>query len=96
MEEVLDHISKELTEKESKTILINLGINDDDPQREFADKLKDIPWFDLKEELELEGRNDIVKYVKKNTLITRGKCLGLLDCFKPALKESVFDFIVFY
>ena len=75
MEEVLEHISKELTEKESKKLLRNLGI-DDDPQREFSGKLEDIPWLNLKKELELLGRKDIVKYIKDNTLISKGNtCL---------------------
>ena len=73
MKEVLDYISNKLTEKESKTILRKLGIKDDDPQREFSEKLEEIPWLDLKKELQFLGRNDIVKYIKKNTLITRGK-----------------------
>ena len=83
MEEVLDHISKELTEEESKKLLRNLGIDDDgtkklkdiswfDPQKEFSEKLEDLPWLNLKKELELLGRKDIVKYIKNNTLITKG------------------------
>ena len=82
MEEFLDHISKELTEKESKKLLRNLGIDDDDPPKGFSEKLEDIPWLNLKKELELLGRNDIVKYIKDNTLITKGK-IDDSCCRKP-------------
>ena len=76
MEEVLQHISKELTEKESKKLLRNLRIDDNDPQKAFSGKLEDIPWLNLKKELELLGRKDIVKYIKDNTLISKGNtCL---------------------
>ena len=73
MEEVLDHVSKELTIKESQKLLRNLGFNDVDPQNAFSEKLEDIPWLSLKKELELLGRSDIVKYIKEKTLITKGK-----------------------
>ena len=73
MEEVLDHISKELMEKESKKLLRNLGFNDDDPQIAILGKLEDIPWLNVKKELELLGRSDIVKYIKEKTLITKSK-----------------------
>ena len=68
----MEYISKELTEKESEKLLKNLGINDHDPQREFSEKLEDVPWFDLKKELEMMGRDDIIDHIKKKTLITKG------------------------
>ena len=72
MDEVLDHISKELTEKQSKKLLKNLGGDDDDTQKAFLERLENIPWLNLKKELESMGRNDIVKYIKEKTLITKG------------------------
>ena len=72
MKEVLDHISKELTEKESKILLRNLGICHDDSQTEFSDKLENIPWLNLKKELEVMGKDEIIDYIKKETLITKG------------------------
>ena len=72
LEEVLNHISKELTEKESKKLLRNLGIDDDDPQKEFSEKLEDVPWLNLKKQLEKMGKDEIIDHIKKNTLITQG------------------------
>ena len=72
MDEVLDYISKKLTEKESKKLLRNLGINEDDSQKEFSEKLEDIPWLNLKKELEIMEKDEIIDHIKKKTLITRG------------------------
>ena len=71
MEEVLGHISQELSEKESKRLLRNLQI-DDDLQKEFSEKLEDIPWLDVKMELEMMGKDKIIDYIQKKTLITKG------------------------
>ena len=73
VKEALDHISKTITENESRELLKNLGIDDDgDPKKDLATKLQDEKWSDIKRELEVIGRHDIVKYIKENTFITKG------------------------
>ena len=72
MEEVLNHISTELTEVDLKKLLKNLGLADDIQKKDILDKLEDVPWFDLKRELEIIDKGDIVTYIQRNTLITKG------------------------
>eukprot|EP00111_Clytia_hemisphaerica_P021123 TCONS_00062222-protein len=71
LKKVLDHISKELGIEERKTLLKKLGIEADNPRKEFSEQLEDITWSEIKKELEVLERNDIVKYIKKNTLLTK-------------------------
>ncbi|XP_066926433.1 uncharacterized protein [Clytia hemisphaerica] len=72
LDEVLDHISKKLTFKESKKLLRNLQIADGDPNKEVSEKLEDVPWFKIKNMLELLGKYEIIDHIKKNTFITQG------------------------
>ena len=72
MDEVLEYIFKELTEKESEKLLRNLRVDDDDPQKGFSEKLEEIPWLTLKKELEILGKDEIIDHIKKKTLITKG------------------------
>uniref|UniRef100_A0A7M5XI15 NACHT domain-containing protein n=2 Tax=Clytia hemisphaerica TaxID=252671 RepID=A0A7M5XI15_9CNID len=72
LEEVLDYISKKLTHEESKKLLKSLGIDDNGSQEEMSKKLENIAWFDLKKELEMIGKDDIIDHIKKKTLITKG------------------------
>ncbi|XP_066929390.1 uncharacterized protein [Clytia hemisphaerica] len=72
LEEVLDYISKKLTHEESKKLLKSLGIDDNGSQEEMSKRLENIAWFDLKKELEMIGKDDIIDHIKKKTLITKG------------------------
>ena len=73
MDEVLHFISKRLNEKDASKLLKNLRI-EDDPALTLAEKLEDVPWFDLKRELEMVRRGDLlVEQIQQNTLITKGK-----------------------
>ena len=73
MDEVLHFISKRLNEKDASKLLKNLRI-EDDPAMTLAEKLEDVPWFDLKRELEMVRRGDLlVEQIQQNTLITKGK-----------------------
>ncbi|XP_066926046.1 uncharacterized protein [Clytia hemisphaerica] len=72
VKEALDHISKNITENESRELLKNLGIDDDgDPLKDLVTKLEDEKWLDIKRELEVIGRRDVVKQIQENTLITK-------------------------
>ena len=69
---MLEYVSEELTEKESEKLLKNFRIDDDDPQKDLLERLEGIPWLNLRKELEMMGRNDIIDHIKKKTLITKG------------------------
>ncbi|XP_066911190.1 uncharacterized protein [Clytia hemisphaerica] len=72
VKEALDHISNNITENESRKLLKNLGIVDDgDPLKDRVTKLEDEKWLDIKRELEVIGRRDVVKHIKEKTLITK-------------------------
>ncbi|XP_066915032.1 uncharacterized protein [Clytia hemisphaerica] len=73
LDEVLEYISQELTEKESKKLLRQLRITDDNSQRRFSESLEDISWLDLKRELHVMEKYELVDHIIKKTLITKGR-----------------------
>ena len=74
-DQVLHYLSRELNDEASKRLLKNLGI-EDDPELTLTEKLEDVAWVQLRRELEmLEGGEDLVECIQRNTLITKGKAL---------------------
>ena len=81
VKEALNHISKSITENESRELLKNLGIDNDDGDllKDLASKLEDERWADIKRELEVTGRRNVVNYIEENTLITKGNFHGSIS-----------------
>ena len=72
LREVFDIIERNLDKDHQQKLLQRLKINLDGGNLVFSQKLENIPWNDIKLQLELTGRKDIVELITKNTLITEG------------------------
>ena len=68
--EVFDIIERNLNKDQQQKLLRRLGIPLDGGNLVFPQKLENIPWNEIKLQLELMRRNDVVELITKNTLIT--------------------------
>ena len=85
----MELICGELGQEDGEELAIQLGLsfNEDEP---LQDQLKTVPWPRLKEELELIEKTDLIKTIKKTTLITKGIFMK-----KFIKKIHIFEKIVF-
>ena len=72
LKEVLDIIERKLDKNQQQKLLQRLRINFDGRNLVFSQKLENSPWIEIKEQLGLMGRNDIVERIRQDTLITEG------------------------
>ncbi|XP_066926282.1 E3 ubiquitin-protein ligase DZIP3-like [Clytia hemisphaerica] len=69
LEEVLQKIEQLLTDQEHRRLLKNLGIEYEEGMT-IQELLESVPWKDLKKELEMMRRYNVVEHIQKTTLIT--------------------------
>ena len=72
---MINTIERNLDEVQQRKLLQELRINSDEENLVFSQKLENIPWNQMKLQLELLERSDVVKIITKNTLITKGNYL---------------------
>ena len=82
-------ICDELEQKDGEELAIQLGLSCNKDET-LQDQLKNVPWSRLKQELELIGKTDLIKTIKKTTLITKGIFMK-----KFIKKIHIFEKIVF-
>ena len=63
-------ISDALVEKELEELLSQLGLVK--REESYDERIKYVPWVRIKSELELLGKDDLIKKIKNTTLITKG------------------------
>ena len=78
LQEVIDIIERNLDEAQQQKLLKGLGINSEEENLMFSQKLENIPWDKIKLQLELLGRNDVVDMITQNALITKSNYLRFL------------------
>ena len=79
LKEVIDIIEKNLDKFQQQKLLQRLGVNLEEENLVFSKKLENTPWKDIKLQLELLGRCDVVSMITKNTLITKGTILKIIS-----------------
>ena len=77
-------ICGELGQEDGEELAIQLGLSFNEDES-LQDQLKTVPWSRLKQELELIGKTDLIKTIKKRTLITKGIFM------KNLLKKFIFS-----
>ena len=80
MPNVLELISNELEQEDAEELIKQLGVGRVDGL--FKDKLKNVPWLQIKKELVLSGKADLVKTIQDTTLVTKGKTFLLSLSFE--------------
>ena len=72
---MINIIERNLDEVQQRKLLQGLGINSEEENLVFSPKLENIPWNQIKLQLELLERSDVVNIIIKNALITKGNYL---------------------
>ena len=65
-------IERNLDEVQQRKLLQGLEVKFEKENLVFSQKLENIPWNQIKLQLELLERSDVVDMIKRNTLITKG------------------------